>query len=381
MSPDLDVFDGEVRYQFGDDLDWAAPGLDDSHWQRSTLIDVPDSTGILWVRFDLPLPAVDTPGFSVAGVAAKEVYVDGVFIGSAGRVGTSVASEQVGPIDAIFRIPDALATPGTRTVALRLSTFKRPQGATGLRLNVVAGDLQVLMQGPFRSFGIPLLFLGGFVIVALYYGILFIADRSRLPYLLTAILCVAVTGLLIAEGWRNAIGYTYDFHVVRLRIVEGFTAATGVLLVLTFLIQFDLARRKLFLGMLGILILMVLLFFADHETSTYTIFTVSLIAALGITGWAVRHQKPGAWLAFAGVFVCLAALLVSGFDFMDSAFFPAFSLLIAGLLTSVGLQTREDRKRHALALGNSFATGSRAFEKTPPASLLDEHADINPGMG
>ena len=353
-----------VRYQKGDNQAWANRDWDDAAWPQTPLLELPDAPGQLWIRFDLPAPDVQTLGLRSAGVVAREVYWDGVLVGRVGQVGVSKDTEITGPIDATFRIPDSLATPGLHSVAVRVSSFRRPAGTSGLLMNFVAGDFGVLTAMPIRNIGVPLLFLGAFILVALYYTGLYIADRQRLPYLLTALLCFAVAGLLISESWRNAIGYTYDFHAIRLRIIELLTTVVGLLLSATFVVQFNIPGKWKILGVLGITIGSALLLIQDHETSMYVVFAISLVSALGLAGLAWKNKFTSAWLAAAGVFICLVALILSGYEFMDGAFFPAFGVLVACLLTSVGLQTREERQR----LSAAKATAARL-----EAELLKKH--------
>ncbi len=388
-APDyLWTADADARYHPGDDLRWAHPDWDDTNWPRSTVLGLPDSLDIMWVRLNVPVRQVQTLGLDVKGAVAREVFWDGVLVGKGGQVGSNAAREQPGPIDTVFRIPDSLAMPGNHVVAVRLSTFKRPPGTAGLLMQFVAGDYSTLIAAPLRAAGVPLLFLGGFVLIALYYSALYIADRQRLPYLLTALLCLAVSALLAAESWRDTIGYTYDWHAVRIGMIEGLTAAVGLLLAATFAFQFKTSQRWTLLAGLVSVVGASLYLIADHEASTYAVFGISLIVAIGITGWAVRAHQSGAWLAFIGVLICFGALLVTGYDFMDKAFFPAFSVLVAGLLTSVGLQTREERQRHATARATAARLEAELLKKhLHPHFLMNtltsllEWVETDPAMG
>lgn len=378
----------EANYQPGDDIRWAQPDWDDTNWPQSPILDLPDEPRLFWIRLDMPVHEVETLGLSIAGVVAREVYWDGILIGQSGRVGTDFNSEQVGPIDTTFRIPDSLASPGQHTIAVRVSSFRRPQSTSGLLMKFTSGEYRELTAASLRSAGIPLLFLGGFMLVALYYGVLYFADRRRLPYLFTSMLCLAVAALLIAESLRTTIGYTYDLHAVRLGFIELLTTIVGVLLATTFAIQFELHRRWVLAGMLIIAAGVALLLIEDHETGTYAVFAISLATALGVTAWAFRDRKPGASMALTGVTICFGVLLLTGHDFMDGAFFPAFGILIAGLLISVGLQTREQRDRHARALATTARLETELLKKhLQPHFLMNtltsvlEWIETNPKLG
>ena len=368
----------EGRFRVGDDLRWAAPDVDDTDWERRSLLDTPDTTAVLWGRFDLQLDGtLEAPGLLVAAAAAREVYWDGVLLGRTGRVGTDRESEVAGPLEAVFSIPDSLATPGDHVVAMRFSTFRRPPRAAGLLLNIHVVDLKAAATTLPWTFLAPLVFLGGFLLVALYYSVLYAADRTRTPYLLTALLCLVVAGLLVAESWRSVVGYPYDLHGVRLALINGLTWAVGVLMAATFAVQFAVPRGRWIVAGLGSVAGVVLLATSDHETGTFTVFILALAVAIGLTGWAVMRRQPGAALALGGVLICALALLGTGRDFMEGAFFPAFGVLLAGLLTSLGLQTRDQRRRHEAALAAASRLEAELLKKhLQPHFLMNSLASV-----
>ena len=354
-----------ARFRIGDDPSWARPDLDDRQWTRRPLYAPPDTAALFWARFDVEVGTVEAPALDLSAAAAREVYWDGVWIGQSGRVGRSRAAERAGPIDTVFPVPDSLARPGRHVVAVRFSTFRRPAVlADRYVMNARVGDLRELTAAPLRAIGLPLVFLGAFVLVALYYGVLYATDRRRTPYLLTTLLCLAVAALLVAESWRPLVGYPYDLHVVRLRVVAGLTCGVGWLLAAVFVVQYRLPRGRLVLGGLAVAIAATQLGRGGYDLLALAVFAVSLPTALGATLWAVARRRAGAALAAAGVAVCLGALLATGFRFLDTAFFPSFGVLLAGLLASLGLQTRDARRRHQ---------ATRAEAARLEAELLRKH--------
>ena len=189
-----------ARYRVGDDARWAAPGWDDGDWERRPLYVPPDTAAVVWLRVGVEVGDVEALGVDVSAVAAREVYWDGVLVGRAGRVGADRAGEVPGPIDAVFPVPDSLAGPGRHVVAVRMSTFRRPEGVRYYVQGVSAGDLRALAARPLRAVGPALVFLGGFVLIGLYYGVLWVTDRRRAAVGLAALLCLAVAALVVAEG-------------------------------------------------------------------------------------------------------------------------------------------------------------------------------------
>lgn len=352
-----------ARYQIGDDARWAEPGWDDGDWDERPLYIPPDTAAVIWIRHRIRTVPANVLGLGVSAVAARDVYWDGVLVGQSGTVGASPTSEIPGPIDLLIPIPDSLATPGDHLLAIRLSTFHRHPSVKGYVQGVWTGELQQMAAVPLRQIAAPLVFLGGFVLIALYYGVLFAADRRRTPVFLTALLCLTVAALLVAESWRAGFGYTYDVHHLRLWTVTGLTCLVGFLLSAVFVVQFRVPRGRIVLAILAAAIGLALFAPGGYDIKAYSIFVVSIPVALGVTGWAAFHRQPGAGWAVAGVAVCLAALLVTQLRFMDGAFFPAFGVLMAGLLASLGLQTREARRQHEATLAEAARLEAELLKK------------------
>lgn len=356
------------RYRVGDDVRWAEPEWDDSDWERAPLGVPPDTAAVVWLRVRVTVGETDASasalGLAVLAVAAREVYWDGVFIGRSGRVGADRASEVPGPIDALFPVPDSLSSSGPHVVAVRMSTFRRPASVHYYVQHVAVGDLRVLASVPLRAAVLPLVFLGGFVLIGLYVGVLWATDRRRPAIGLTALLCLAVAALVVAESWRAVVGYDYDLHLVRLWIVTGLTCTVGWLLLAVFVVQFGVSRGWAVLLAVALGVGLAVVLAEGYDGKAYAVFLVSLVAALAVTLWGAFRRRSGAGWALAGVVVCLAALAATGFRFMDGAFFPAFGLLTAGMLASLGLQTRDERRRHA---------ASRAVAARLEAELLRKH--------
>lgn len=354
----------DVRFRVGDDPAWASPDFDDRDWATGTFADAPRDVGVLWARLRVTSPEADSLGVSVSAAAAREVHWDGIAIGRAGQVGASWEQEQPGPLDLVVAVPSDLAAPGRHTIAVRFSTFRRPPGTNGLLLNIGHGELTELVLAPLRSVGLPLVFLGGFLMVGSYFVALYFVDRRRRPYLAMGLLCVAVALLLVAECWRDAVGYDYTGHVMRLRMIEGLTAAVGILLVGAYLLQFRSVGAGWWIGGLALASAVAGRLIHDHEALTYTLFAISLSLAALLAGWAWTRRKPGAVFALGGALACLGALFVTGRSFMEGAFFPAFGTLVAGALASLSLQTRVEAKRFQ---------GALAAKARLEAELLKKH--------
>ena len=125
---------GDWRYHFGDDPRWADPNFDDSSWPIATQgrwpIPAFYSDGFIWVRVRIPVPGGVADPLAIRDnqnlgatdngfVAADEVFVNGVRVGSRGSLPPRIELTIHGS-DSIFDLPTGLAVPGkTSVVAFR----------------------------------------------------------------------------------------------------------------------------------------------------------------------------------------------------------------------------------------------------------------------
>jgi len=341
----------EGRVQFGDDPAWAAPDYDDHDWPTRSLYPAPDTTGIHWIRVPVTLgedAARARPArVELAVLAASEVYWDGVRIGANGRVGRTPAEEVPGTIHATVHVPDSLYTPGAHTLALRLSNHAMPRDFSYY--------LYALNVGPYETGALsartllPLLFVGGFLFIVVYCGILFVLNPRRRALGVLALFCLAVSFLIGAESLRALVNYPYDWHAVRVHTITGLTAAVGLLLLAFVAEQFDVPRRGPVLAGSGLAFAALAAFVPGADYAVLGMYVVALGGALAMAGWAAWHGRRGGWIAVGGLTLGLLVLAGTGLGFASSYFSPAFAALVVGLLGTLAVQAHRDTERRRTA--------------------------------
>ncbi len=244
-------------FHLGDDARWAAPAWDDRHWQDFNAwyySPAADTTALFWSRIKVEIHETKGPGdkkgLDLSILGAYDVYWDGHLIGQSGQVGHGLATEVPGPIDNAFLLPDSLYTPGTHTLALRISTFGNQRRIRYYVHRIGIGDYPTLTTYRMSASLLPLFFLGGFFIIGIYYLLLWLVTDRSASNLLFSLLCFSVSVLLIAESWRGILGYPADRHIVRMVVVAGATFVIGVLLPLFFMVQFSFPKKRYWLGLL-----------------------------------------------------------------------------------------------------------------------------------
>ncbi|WP_263788791.1 histidine kinase [Salinibacter grassmerensis] len=352
QSTDPQAFwEGKVR--FGDDPRWSDPAYDDSDWPTRRLHPAPDMQGVHWVRVPVTLDSLQAGpgamGVKLSVLAATEVYWDGVRLGRNGRVGASRGQEEPGRINRVFHVPDSLLAPDEHLIAVRLSNHYMPPDYAYYLYTFEVGDYAALLDDRDAWSLLPLLFLGGFFLVTVYCAALYVLDHRRVALGLFSLLYLCITLLLGAESSRYVVGYTYDWHPLRMQAITALTGAVAGLLPLSFLYQFDVPwKRPVMAGLGGLLALSILLPDAA-DFRHYWMFWSALSVSLGVVGWAVYHRRPGAMLALVGVGTGIAGLVASGWWFIDTYFVPAFAVIVGALLGTLALRSQEQERRRRQA--------------------------------
>jgi phosphoserine phosphatase RsbU/P len=119
----------DVRYHFGDDPRWADPQFDDANWppgkNGAWRIPPPDSSGLMWVRFRVPVPDNRAGPLAISSNAVlsaalpDRIWVNGCAVGGHGSFPPQ-AFIRIYPATTVFHVPEScVAAGGTAVVALR----------------------------------------------------------------------------------------------------------------------------------------------------------------------------------------------------------------------------------------------------------------------
>lgn len=344
----------EVRWTRSDSAGFAAPQLDESGWQTSRFWELPESEGVLWVRTALEVRTGDRQpghpfGVLIGAMASHELYWDGELVGRGGVVGATAVAERPGPVEALYALPERLTKPGMHTVAVRFSAHHRGwEPYTGYWF-LAGGDYGRLLLAQRRSAETALVALSGIVMMAIFAFALWLLDRRERSSLLLALLCVTAAALLWAESWRALFGYTYDWQIVRLRVVTTL-AWLLVLGLLSFLAQrFPMPGRRWLVIVGAGLAAVPIAWFRAWDPKALVGLLVGFSLALLWTAQAMRRRLSGSALAFAGLAICTAVLLWQPGLFIDQNLYLALNALFLLLLAAHARQVTQGRREREAA--------------------------------
>jgi Histidine kinase len=337
------------RVHAGHDPRWIAPQFDDSSWRAVPGIEKIRDTGEVTIRVEIDLskrkPIAGHPtALYVGGMFSHEVWWDGILLGRGGVVGRTKAEEVPGPIEAHYHIPDRLAAPGKHTLVMRTSAFHRGFSPLHGYWAAFAGDYDRIVVLRKANSNRALIALSGIVMTAVFALALFFLTGRNLPFLLLGALCIAAGGLLMVESSRELFGYTYDWHIVRMRSVVAMSWVVGQLLVALLVTRFPHRRSRLVLASTAILSIAPVMFIRGWDPKAGYIFLVCILASLGWTIFAATRRMHGSVLALVGVAGTTLALFIQPTKFVDNVAYFAFDFLFVCLLCSHALEVRRTQQ-------------------------------------
>lgn len=333
----------DVEIRIGDDPS--------ATWTQTTFSAIPEVNDTVWLRKQLNLTQARRTKQPLAlyfgALASHELWWDGVLLGRGGVPAPAKTAEVPGPIEVVYPIPDALATPGMHTVTVRTSAFHRGFQPKHGYWGIVVADYDALLAAETRSANRATIALSGILLTAVFaFAMYWLARRDR-SFLLLGTLCLAAAALLIAEAWRPLFGYTYDWHIVRLRCIVACSWLVGVQLVALVVTRFPhrLGRPVL----LGTSLAATAAPFFSHayDPKSLYIFYLCCTVALGWTIFAAVRRMHGSALALIGVGATTLALLFDPWGWVDSVIYFALLFLFVCLLCSHALEVRREQDERA----------------------------------
>lgn len=343
---------GVFRMHVGDDPAFSARDYDDSAWKPVEFWRVPAKDDVVWLRRRVTVyPQLERPvGLYVGALASHELWWDGVRIGGAGVPGRTKEEEVPGPIEVHYHLPDALATPGEHTLAIRTSAFHRHFDPFTGYWSVLIGPYEDIVTARRADAQLALIALSAILLTGIFAFAMYLINRRDRAFLLLSTLCLAAAGLLIAESWRQLFGYTYDRHIIRLVFVVALSWLTGVQLVALVVTRFPHRFGRHFLLLAVIAASIPPFAFHGWDPKSMFLFMICVSMALAWTIFAAVRRLPGSVLALIGVGVTAVLFSIEPWRFLDRSVYFALDVLFACLLLSHALEVRRERHERAEAL-------------------------------
>ena len=274
------------KFKAGDNLSYALPSYDDSSWQsRNDLkkISFDEIGNYFWVRSTISVPADLSSkdlwlGFKKFNAAA-EVYADGVYVGSRGKMPPAVNIKIEEEDD--IHIPENCIKDGKINLAIRFylpgNSFTNPD------LHLDNGD-QAFFQNTVKSQFNQKIFI--MLAVALFFVIIYsllqyLVDTRDSAYLYFILSVTFIIFYFLDLGSQNQFFSSYNFQ----RSITRCCLGIGMSFMILFMNRFFNRNHKKFVTVLTVFIsaLLFILFMANigKDAVIDTLFLVGLVVVVG----------------------------------------------------------------------------------------------------
>jgi len=355
----------QVFVNQGDSLTWANQDYDDSHW-----VTVQSSPAITkeknyWFRFHISIEDVlsseQSSQLFFHHIGSAEIYWNGVLIHRNGKVGLNKAEEVPGKMDTLLVIPQTLYQQGSHVVAIRVSRHHLTHNKSLLKTNLASGyDFLIGTYGQVHTQHtgkalLPLITLGGALVVAGYFFFIFLIDQKQLSSLFFSLTCIGVVGMLLGETWRGLHNYDYDWHVVRLQTILSFSTLLGLSLPWTVYHHFSQLSERLPLMKEALILYSLLMIVFLNVTLGYDfrsamVVILGLFIALAISFFALKNRLTGAISMTIGLSLCLLSAAVNPSLFLNETFYYTFPIMTFFFMTSIATRNKENKQQRDQAL-------------------------------
>ncbi|MED5597094.1 histidine kinase [Janthinobacterium sp. P210006] len=302
---------------------------------------------LLCVERELSLAATppSTQLLVLSALAASELWLDGVLIGSNGQPARQASGERAGDIDfAIHLRPQQLAM-GTHHLRLLLSMQQVPAHLTSPFYALYLVDRQDYRAALAWYRLPPLLLAGALAAAALLFLALTLLYQRQRHWAMFAALCLAAALLLVVEIWRSITGYAYPWHLPRLYAVSALTWLFSTLLPLYFYAAYRLPRWPLAAAVLLAGVALAGALPAHFDARCWQMFLAGLAASLALNLAALWRRLPGSG---GGTLIALAScalFLLTGSQFAEGGFALVVCFLLLPLCAQLLAQLLRERSK------------------------------------
>ena len=390
----------EIRFQLGDDPQYADPFYDDSGWPVFNETRLGDIKGIYWMRGQLHIYTANlTPATALEielhMLAAYEFYIEGELIFTSGIVGASRATERPGPINNRFPLPRELSKREVVTFAIRASSEHRrlvekayfdPFGSVAfngviqwMKVRAAVSHLRPLRIDDWLFFmlmGIPL-------IIGCYFLFIYLGQRENKHFLVFSLLNLSMFMMALLESVKHVANLSYDWYFWQWWCLFFFVSTTFLALPAFFLYRFNLPRKAVWLLALYLIGVLTAVNSDSPNLIGRVVLIESCVASLLMHLVAWRRGVPGLFPTALGVGLCLVALLFGAGWFM-----LGFVILLALILWQLAGEVNLQREKHFRALVNASKLEAELLRKNmQPHFLMNsltsliEWVEVDPEKG
>ncbi len=330
----------------------------------------------LWAQTRVSLEAewIASPGpkgVYLSGLAASEIYLNGVRIGANGLPGDNAGQERAGRIDFAAHAPRDLFVAGENTLAIRLSSHHGFLTLTSPMQSFFLAEYGSPTDRILQYYWPSLIMFGVFALGALVFAAMAVrAERREEPIILVG-LSAALGAQLLIEAARGLISYPYPLHDARLiGIVASAFGVSLSLMALTLkrFTSLSFGRRSLALGGYAAILAFPILLMRGFDGKTWGVLALALALCALLSGYQGLKGRREALVHASGYSLAALIAITTQSAFIDLHLFWLASVFLIALFVQQALTLLREQRiraletRRAEALDAALALARQASE-------------------
>lgn len=306
--------------------------------------------GKLWLRKKITISESLEPsssiGLGISMLASYNVYWDGSLIGRNGLPGQTKEEEKVGNVKSFHFLPAELLNVGEHEVLIEYSNFYDDE----LRIYIIhLSTFEKFYVAPLLTTAFIHIYAGLFLIIGLFYFVRYFINRDDPTSLLFSLLCLLFFALIIIEYLITYYSYAYPLHWTRLQVIYLITVGISILTPLFFVYKFDFKQKlKWMIPSMVVIFGFLFLIPLGYDLATGLTMLLGFVISAAICGRAKYLERKGATINLV-VLVPLVLVLIVFSVYYDFLLYIGFGFLILVNLVGIALREREDRKEKEAA--------------------------------
>jgi sensor histidine kinase YesM len=387
----------EWKINYSDSVLWKNSGYDDSNWntlQNNQGLS-PVNTGAYWIRANIDVtennPELQAISLNLNFLgSAYEVYWDGFFINSNGKVGKDAVSEISGKVLQVIPIPFDFAGKGKHTLAIRISNHSN----SGIRQNTgISIGLSGTISDTISKRNTYIIIIASVLFsFALFNFILFMGFNKDITLLFLALFCLAQSIKVALECPLILTNFNLKAYIFLFGLIHPLVIISGVFLIAFLASKFSvLYWKQLFLTY-------TILSAASYFFISARLYIVIMMsAAFLFSVYAICRKNEGSILSLIGligfgIFTYIGYLGLTNYGYFLGIIFFIFCMSISSakqiskkIYLHSQVETRAARLESQLLkkniqphfILNSLSSLQELIETSPPqaAEFIDALAD------
>lgn len=325
----------QIKWSLKHHESYQSPDFNDRSWANTVPIPFADQW---WLRYHFKLDSYLINTIRIELQGAYDVYLNGVFIGSNGKPGSSRETEVAGNRIFYIQLPEKIRQENN-VLSLNISSFHNQLNQYPV---LSIGNYESLIKSSISNAAFMNIFAGIFLIISVYFFLLYFFTFRHIYYLYFSGISILFFLLILLDYSGPLFTYDYIFH--QNRIIGLSLLTSGICTLIPFFFRSFFSVRFPYLFIYASIVIMIALFVSPSSRDyNKTIGLMSFILSLLIVYKSLLENREYSQLYF---YIVSSLFFFINPNYAVSIHFGFAALIIFVLVNLLHFQNKQKKKHH-----------------------------------